>query len=150
MVDESIANLAQGIILFAIEDWRHLIKSKAYRGNSRQDKSRDYSKGSFSGLRSFFRSEWCDLLLTVCNADATGDYILNMLEGELDEAVAKDRTKMPSTKGAKYMCLEDGFTCNSLKEAGKHCGVSWNRVRQVVDQANLSANGKHWISYQKE
>jgi hypothetical protein len=152
-MEEGVYNLARGIVLFAIEDWRNLIKAKAYRNRPSKTKIR-YSIVSFNELRAFFQSGWFDWLLDGCGVGVSGDYILRMLENELEEATTKDKAKNPKrteqTGTGKYMCLEDGFVCSSGTEAAKHSHVCRQRFFQVLDNANKTAKGHHWVRVRKD
>lgn len=79
-----IEALACEIVVQAIEDWKMLIRRKAWENGDWID---DASKGlvmGFQELRVFFRSDWCELLLT--GTEMTGDGILASLEDMLEAA----------------------------------------------------------------
>lgn len=61
--------LANEIVLQAIEDWK-MLDAGCLENHDR----------SYAALRSFFKSDWCDLLLTVMKADFCGADILKWLE----------------------------------------------------------------------
>ena len=89
-----MTELALEIVYYAALDWRRLVKAKAWK--------KDYKKNvyhywqipsvrcNFDELRKFFRSEWCDFLLTANQVSTTGERILALLESELEEAMEKD------------------------------------------------------------
>ena len=57
---EAYAELANAIVIQAVEDWRKLCK---YSGKSTNAKSMFHGKAaSFDELRKFFKSGWCWLL----------------------------------------------------------------------------------------
>ena len=64
--------LAQGIVYQAILDWRIL------------DSDRELSKISYTTLRSFFRSPWCESLLLFTDIDP--EVIVARLEAQTKEA----------------------------------------------------------------
>ena len=62
-------SFANGIILFAIEDWRALCEGKKRSGVT------------FDSLRNFFKGEWCSILCGQTNPL----YILRKLEDEREQ-----------------------------------------------------------------
>ena len=77
--------LAAQIVAMAIEDWRGLIKEKAWL-----DKWQHKLK-NFTEIRQFFGSKWCELLMSFM--EITPAEILQKLEQELEEAKKKDSAK---------------------------------------------------------
>lgn len=77
--------LAAAIALKAVKDWRSLIRAHAW-----EEEHTIYNK-NFEELRSFFRSGYCQLLLTGSNLSPT--YILETLEKELEEAKANPKPR---------------------------------------------------------
>jgi hypothetical protein len=160
MTDEGCGNLARGIVLMAIEDWRKLIKAKAYRNERPRFENNKYGLVTFGELRNFLGSDWCDHLLDSCEGDVSGKYILRMLEDELEDAMVKDQVRYAHAKRKranaergnaerKYLCLEDGVVCDTVEQAANHSGVTQRTLRRALDDAAKSANGKHWIRIKK-
>lgn len=77
--------LAAEIVIGAIHDWKHLIKSKAWLDNAPH--LHHHVIISFDEIRSFFRSSYCDFLMQ--NFSMTPEGVLMMLEEELREAMEK-------------------------------------------------------------
>ena len=78
-VNDPIGLLAAEIVACAVDDWRMLIKKKAWLPSVIAS-----SSCNFGELRSFFNSQWCELLLHKCEIDP--QRILQILEAELQEA----------------------------------------------------------------
>lgn len=78
--------LAVEIVLFAIKDWRELIRQKAWKFRYVQKSDRNFNE-----LRKFFKSEWCAFLMQ--DYELTPETTLATLENELREAMEKDRVK---------------------------------------------------------
>ena len=92
-----MTELALEIVHYATLDWRRLVNQKAwkvdYRRNTKHYHIIPNTRCNFDELRQFFRSEWCDTLLTANRVATTGDRILALLEAELEEAIKKDERK---------------------------------------------------------
>ena len=76
--------LAAEIVAGAIEDWRKLVKAKAWL-----DTPQRYC--NFDELRRFFKGEWCAFLLQ--HFETEPERILELLEAELENAMRKDGKK---------------------------------------------------------
>lgn len=87
-VSDPNKRLAAEIVIGAANDWRKLIKRKAWL-NKTQDK---YC--NFEELRIFFKSDWCALLLNGFHIDPAR--ILDVLEEELRQA-----KQQPVSKGKR-------------------------------------------------
>lgn len=74
--------LAAHIVIHAIEDWRELVKHKAWNKETRAHLC------NFTELRAFFNSDWCNFLLQDLSVDPAR--ILEMLEAELAAAQEKE------------------------------------------------------------
>ena len=86
-ISDPNALMAAEIIVGAINDWRLLIKSKAWRDTTRNDKW-----CNFDELREFFRSDWCGFLMQKWESiDQTR--LLQLLEDELQEAIKQHNAK---------------------------------------------------------
>ena len=73
-ISDPIGLLAAQIVIYAVDDWRALIKQKAWLDavNSRKH-------CNFTELRQFFRSDWCAFLMQNCeNIEPTK--LLQLLE----------------------------------------------------------------------
>ena len=77
--------MAAEIVAGAIDDWRGLIKRKAWL-----DAEVEHNR-NFAELRSFFNSEWCVFLMQ--NFSMQPHELLQLLEKELLEAKRKDEAK---------------------------------------------------------
>lgn len=73
--------LAYEIVAFAVDDWRKLIRRKAWKKST-------IAHCNFRELRKFFRSEWCMFLLQGCSIEPKE--ILARLEEELQAAKEKE------------------------------------------------------------
>ena len=82
-INNPVGMLAAEIVAQAVEDWRTLVKKKAWLPSVPVS-----THCNFNDIRSFLRSEWCELLLLPCEMDA--QRILQILEEELREAQRKD------------------------------------------------------------
>lgn len=98
-------DLGVEIVHRAVLDWRLLIQSKAWK---REKLLPEDNSGklptvycNFKELRRFFKSDWCELILT--GAGVTKETILNKLEKELAEAIEKDEEKEARKRGQKAM-----------------------------------------------
>lgn len=145
---DGYAKLAGAVIINAVEDWRQLIRSKAYRDHGSEN-MKDGGMVNFGELRLFFKSDFCDLLFDVCQKQVAGRYVLRHLEAELEQAMENDEELQRARrriydKDENYLCLEDGFTCRYMSEAAKHSYVTYQRIHQVLDRENKTANGMHW------
>lgn len=80
---EPWCELAQGIVLQAVNDWRTLLAEGSIPGGSEVD---------LASLREFFRSPWCAQLLSGTSAEP--DAILARLEGELAAAAPYRRAAL--------------------------------------------------------
>jgi hypothetical protein len=76
--------MAVAIVIQAIEDWRSLIKQKAWHDKCQQ------TEYSFAGLRNFFKGDWCAFLML--DFELEPERILEHLEIELQSAMRKERT----------------------------------------------------------
>lgn len=90
-VNDPYQLLAAGIVIHAIDDWRSLVKKRAW------DRQRVY-KCSFDELRNFFNSSWCELLMQ--RFEITPQHILAKLEKELAAAM-KEPPKPRKKRGTK-------------------------------------------------
>ena len=89
---EASALLASEIVSKAVEDWRLLIKKKAWNYAPSQKKSCPIpnKECNFNELRLFFKSDWCDALCSLICEDICKETILKILEQELKEAMEKE------------------------------------------------------------
>lgn len=83
-VSNPIGMMAAEIVAGAIDDWRRLVKEKAWLD---EIPSRYCN---FDELRSFFKSEWCEFLMQ--NFSMQPHELLQLLEKELQEAKRKGET----------------------------------------------------------
>lgn len=81
------AGICCAILVRAAEDWRWLIKERAWR-----DRRFTYRAPtvSFDELRAFFKSDWCQTLIPK-NMPITNLDMLEHLEEELRKAIEKDK-----------------------------------------------------------
>jgi len=74
-------------------DWRKLVRARAWEVDWMNNKQDYYkipnARCNFDELRTFFKSEWCDFLLSVNHVSTTSGAILKQLESELEEAKKK-------------------------------------------------------------
>lgn len=77
--DEAIQLLAAAIIKGAVEDWRRLIKRRAW-----EKETSGIGKVTFDEIRNFFNSGWCGFLMN--GMTIKPETILIKLEEELKEA----------------------------------------------------------------
>ena len=77
--------LAAEIVMGAIRDWRLLINKKAWLD------SYESPQCNFEEIRRFFCSQYCEFLMQ--NFSMTPEGVLMLLEGELQQAMQKDRAK---------------------------------------------------------
>ena len=82
-VSNPIGLLAAQIVVYAVNDWRDLIKAKAWL-----DERTTKKHCNFYELRKFFRSDWCAFLMQDMD-NIEPSRLLAILEAELDEAKAK-------------------------------------------------------------
>lgn len=94
---EHYKELAMEIVYYAVLDWRRLVKSKAWKKDHRQ---RTYNywqipsvRCNFDEIRDFFRSGWCDTILTTAQVSTSSERILELLEAELEEAKKADEKR---------------------------------------------------------
>lgn len=94
MRDEAYKLLAAEIVAKAVEDWRSLIAARAW--------ANEYTivNKNFNEIRAFFKSEYCELLLTHQSIKPCD--ILRLLEDELSEAIAEDRPQSISIHSLRY------------------------------------------------
>lgn len=92
-----MTELALEIVHYAVLDWRRMVATKAwykdYRRNTKHYHLIPNTRCNFDELRQFFKSDWCDTLLTVNRVATTGERILAILEEELEDAIEKDNRK---------------------------------------------------------
>ena len=81
--DAALKNLAEAIILQAVEDWRRLCEKILAEKVENPVLFEFYDTISFPELRQFFKSEWCALLCG--NVDPL--FILDALERERKAAL---------------------------------------------------------------
>ena len=81
--------LAAEIVIAAIQDWRDLVKNKAWL--DRNVVKKEHTVVSFGEIRAFFRSEYCEFIMM--NFPIAPEGILELLERELQEAMEKDNWK---------------------------------------------------------
>lgn len=79
------AQLAMCIVVRAVEDWRLLVKKKAW------DIVDPRTNTTLGELRRFFKSDWCDFLMQ--QFPTTPEQLLAILEAELQEALKRDKGK---------------------------------------------------------
>lgn len=84
-VSNPIGMMAAEIVASAIDDWRGLIKQKAWL-NGKVEHNRNFDE-----LRIFFNSEWCEFLMQ--NFSMHPHELLQLLEKELQEAKRKVGTE---------------------------------------------------------
>lgn len=89
---EASALLAADIVSRAVEDWRLLIKKKAwnYTPSRKATDSIPNKHCNFKELRIFFKSDWCDALCSLISENICKETILKILEQELKEAMEKE------------------------------------------------------------
>ena len=91
-VSDPNALMAAEIIVGTINDWRLLIKSKAWLDTEHGSK---YC--NFDELRNFFRGDWCGFLMQKWESiDQTR--LLQLLEEELQEAIKQHNAKRKGEK----------------------------------------------------
>lgn len=76
--DDFYSRLAAEIVIHAIEDWRNLVRARAWLDEFQK------ANCNFDELRAFFTGEWCEFLMQ--NFDITPAAVLDLLEAELAEA----------------------------------------------------------------
>lgn len=85
------------IVNRAVLDWRRLIAAKAWKCKClKRITNADPVPNplcNFSELRQFFNGEWCELILEANGASVTAEYILSILERELQAAIKKDEER---------------------------------------------------------
>lgn len=86
IVSDPYGMLAAEIVAAAIDDWRGLIKAKAWLN--------EYPSRvcNFNELRIFFKSEWCEFLMQ--NFNFAPHDVLRRLEDELQEAILQHQEKV--------------------------------------------------------
>lgn len=93
----SMCEMALEIVHYAVLDWRRLVKARAWEYEKFRPAHYYWQvpncQCNFTELRSFFKSEWCDFILSVNHVATTGERILRQLEGELEEAMTKGAKK---------------------------------------------------------
>lgn len=77
--DNGVTSLCTAILVQAVLDYQDLNKRGLV---SRKDKSGTYSKNE---IARFFRSDWCELLLSAIGGSFTGEYILSCLRAQKSE-----------------------------------------------------------------
>lgn len=89
MDETGMRRVAAAIVLKAVKDWRSLIRAHAW-----EEKYSIYNK-NFEELRSFFKSDYCQALLS--GAKIAPEDLLAILEKELAEAQTNPKPrKLPS------------------------------------------------------
>lgn len=92
IVSDPTQRLAAEIVIHAIMDWREMVRRKVWNPVERYC--------NYDEIRVFFKSEWCAYIMQ--NFDIAPEYILAMLEKELQEAMERDeqatRQKMKGLK----------------------------------------------------
>ena len=92
-----MTELALEIVWYAVIDWRRLVKAQAWKNDYKKHTYHYWQipsiRCNFDEIREFFRSDWCDLLLSVNRVSTTGERILALLESELEEAIKQDERK---------------------------------------------------------
>lgn len=78
VVSDPAGMLAAEIVAGAVEDWRGLVKQKAWLN------AYPSRVCNFNELRIFFKSEWCEFLMQNFSMQPTE--LLQLLEKELEEA----------------------------------------------------------------
>ena len=91
---EGTKELATQIVLKAVEDWRLLVKSKAWdvpykRSTYGPVPNKDCN---FTEIRNFFQSQYAEELLSICDVNISPREILQKLEKELEEAMRSEHT----------------------------------------------------------
>lgn len=84
-VSDPLGMLASMIVVGAVEDWRELIRRKAWQNHYQQ---RDCN---FNELRMFFKSNWCGLLMLTFDIEPAE--ILAILEAELAAAMQETESE---------------------------------------------------------
>ena len=91
--NDPLGLFAAQIVIHAVEDWRELIRARAFENGNEQA---DCNLGE---LRMFFKSDWCELLLQRTCIEAAA--ILETLEAELVAAMQQPPPKKKKRKGAR-------------------------------------------------
>lgn len=89
----SVSELSLEIVKYAVFDWRRLVTSRAWECEKFRSARHVWQvpncQCNFTELRRFFKSEWCDFILSTNQVATTGERILRLLEAELEEAKAE-------------------------------------------------------------
>lgn len=72
------------IVIQAVKDWIFLIKRKAWKNGGYINDQHGGAKVTFTELRQFFKSNWCEFLLN--GSDIRKEFILAQLEDMLESA----------------------------------------------------------------
>lgn len=100
-----MTELALEIVHYAVLDWRRLVKAKAWKIDYLRPAHQYWQipnvRCNFDELRLFFKSDWCDLLLTVNHVATTGQRILQQLEKELEAAKESEKRQARRKKQKK-------------------------------------------------
>lgn len=93
----SESELALEVVKYAVFDWRRLVSTRAWENEKFHSPRHVWQvpncQCNFTELRRFFKSEWCDFILSTNHVSTTGERILKLLEAELAEAKQKGRGK---------------------------------------------------------
>lgn len=88
---EGVKELATQIVLKAVDDWRLLVKSRAWHDKpSRKNRGIPNKDCNFTEIRNFFKSQYAEELLSICDVNISPREILQKLEKELEEAMRKE------------------------------------------------------------
>lgn len=90
---ECASLLASAILERAVEDWRELIRKRAWLDRDAPYLASDPIPNSycnFDELRAFFKGDWCEALCELVSDNVCSNTILKILEKELAEAKAKE------------------------------------------------------------
>ena len=85
--------LASEILSKAVDDWRLLIKRKAWLfvPSFNTTDPIPNKECNFTELRNFFKSDWCDALCYLVSDNVCKETILKILEKELEDAMAEEQ-----------------------------------------------------------
>lgn len=136
-------SLAATIVTKAIEDWRYLVETKAWRC------AQANPNRNFNEIRVFFNSDWCNIIFDSLCIGTTPEEALEMLEKELEEAKnaygaeISDRGKC---NAMRIKAVESGREFESIAAAARAYNTNYSCIRSIVDNPRRTAAGQHWIS----
>ena len=84
---DAVKELAAAIVLQAVDNWRTLTRAEARRSKQGFSQAPPRRYCNIQELRIFFKSAWCEMLLSCSEYEVTGPLILAKLEQERAEAL---------------------------------------------------------------